>query len=139
MSEKVDAFCNNLRDHLNAVEERLNRVKGNIQAASNESREALEAKKKKIEAHYEADKHKVEEAKAKAANWVEEKKTETDAKIEEWKINREIHKLEKRADRAEDHATSAIYIAAVAVDEADLSILEAVAARMIADEAAAQG
>jgi uncharacterized protein (DUF342 family) len=139
MSEKVDAFCNNLRDHLNAVEERMNRVKANIQASSDESREALEAKRKKIEAHYEADKHKVEEAKAKAANWVEGKKTETDAKIEEWKINRETHKIEKRADRAEDYATSAIYIAAVAVDEADLSILEAIAARMIADEAAAQG
>lgn len=136
MSEKVDKFCNDLRIHLNKVEERLDRVKTSVKTASDETRAAVESKKKKIEADFEADKRKVDEAKANAKSWIEEKKSETDAKIEEWKTNREIHKLEKRADRAEEYAAASIYIAAAAVDEADLSILEAVAARMIADEAA---
>ena len=136
MSEKIDKFCNDLRDHLTAVEDRLNRVKASVQSAADEGREALEARKQKVEADFEAEKHKVEEAKAKAKNWAEEKKAETDAKIEEWKRNRDIHKLEKRADNAEEYAEAAIYIAAAAVDEADYAILNAVAARLIADEAA---
>jgi tellurite resistance protein len=139
MSEKTDNFCNNLGDHLNAIEVRLDRAKASIRSAPDDTREAVEAKKRKIEADFEADKGKVEDAKAKATNWVEGKKAETDSKIEEWKINREIHKLENRADNAEDYAAAAIYIAASAVEEAELSILDAVEARLLSNEVAALG
>ena len=53
-------------------------------------------------------------------------------------MKREIHKLEKRADNAEDYAATAIVIAAAAVDEAEIAILEAVGARMLAEDAAAE-
>jgi uncharacterized protein (DUF342 family) len=136
MSEKTDKFCDDLKAHLNAVEERLNRMKTSVQSAADEGREALEAKKRKVEADVEAEKHKVEEAKAKAKNWAEGKKAEVEADIDEWKKNREIHKLEKRAENAEEYAEAAILIAAAAVDEADYAILDAVASRLIADEVA---
>lgn len=137
MSERVDRFCNDLRDKLNAIEDRLERVKGSIQNASNDTRDAVEAKKRELETAVEAEEQKVAAAKAQAENWFEQKKGETEAKIEEWRVNREVHKLEKRADDAESYAVTAIVIAAAAVDEADLAILEAVAARLIADEAVA--
>ena len=68
---------------------------------------------------------------------IEEKKTETDAKIEEWKAKRDLHKLEKRADRAEDCAAACIMIASDYTWEAELATLEAIDARLLAEEFAA--
>ena len=136
MSEKVDNFCNDLRDHLNAVEERLDHAKANVQSAADEGREAVEAKKKKIEADFATKKDKVEDAKAKAKDWVDRKKAELEMDLDEWIAKREIRKLEKRAEHAEDYAVAAVNVAAAAVEEADYAILDAIASRMIADEAA---
>ena len=138
MSEKVDKFCNDLRGHLNAIEDRLNRTKESVEKASNDTKEAIEAKKAEIKAKTEADKQKVKDAEAKAKNWIETKVAETEADLEDWKTKRDIHKLEKRAEHAEDYAASAIYIAAAAVDEAEYAILDAVGARMLAEDAAAE-
>ena len=63
------------------------------------------------------------------AERVEAKKTE----IEEWKAKREHEKLVAHADRAEDFAATAIIIALAAVEEAEVAILEAVAARIDAE------
>ena len=63
------------------------------------------------------------------AERVEAKETE----IEEWKAKREHEKLVARADRAEDYAATAIIIALAAVEEAEIAILEAVAARIDAE------
>lgn len=136
MSERVDNFCNDLRDHLNAVEARLSEVKASVQSSATETQEAVEAKKKEIEASFKAEEQKVEDAKAKAKNWFEAKAAETEAEIENWKTQREIHKLEKRAGNAEDYAATAIIIAAAAVDEAEIAILDAVSARLLAEATA---
>ena len=77
------------------------------------------------------------DAEAKAKSWIETKVAETEAEIEDWKTKREIHKLDKRADYSEDYAAAAIILAAAAVDEAEMAILDAVVARMLAEETAA--
>jgi hypothetical protein len=59
-----------------------------------------------------------------------------EAKIEEWKHGREVRKLEKRAQRAEDYAAERAWLATVAVEEAEYATLEAIAARLEADEVA---
>jgi hypothetical protein len=64
-----------------------------------------------------------------------DKKEEVDSQIQEWKTNHEMHKLEKRADKAEDYAVAAIEFSAACVAEADLATLEAIAARMDAEGA----
>jgi hypothetical protein len=64
-----------------------------------------------------------------------EKKEEVDSEIAEWKTNREIHKLEKRADKAEDNAVAAIEFSASSVAEAELATLEAIEARLDAEAA----
>ena len=138
MSERVDKFCEKLRTDLNAVEERLDRIKQRIETSKTESRAAVESKIAEVKAKVDAQKRKAEDAKVKMKSRIEEKKAETSAKIEEWKANREQHKLEKRADRAEDYAVWCIVVADDSVYAADLAALEAIEARLLAEEFAAE-
>jgi phenylalanyl-tRNA synthetase alpha subunit len=138
MSERVDKFCNDLRDHLNAVEGHLGQIKQRLDTSGKESRAAIETKVGEAKAKLDAQRQKVDKAKEDAKNRIEEKKAETTSKIEEWKTNREQHKLEKRADRCEDYAAACIFIAADSVAEADLATLEAIEARLLAEEFSAE-
>ncbi|TWT81261.1 CobW/HypB/UreG, nucleotide-binding domain [Planctomycetes bacterium CA13] len=54
---------------------------------------------------------------------------------QQWKANREIGKLEKRADHPENYAVGAIEFAAGCVEEADLATLEAIETRLEAEDA----
>ena len=45
MSERVDKFCNEVWDHLNAIEVWLDRIKSGLRSASGETREAVESVK----------------------------------------------------------------------------------------------
>jgi len=53
----------------------------------------------------------------------------------DWKQKRELHRLDKRAERRENYAADAIFIAAAAIDEANVAFLEALEARLDAEEA----
>lgn len=134
MSKKVDEFCEKLRHDLTSVEDRLSQIKQQIDRSGKETRSAIEAKLGEAKAKVEAQKKEADEALAKVKSRIEEKKSETHEKIEEWKTNRELHKLEKRADRAEEYAAACIIVAADSVTEADLATLEAFDARMLAEE-----
>ncbi len=134
MNDKVDKFRDDLKSHLDSVKSRLDAAKAHLETTANETGEAIEAKKKAIEADMSVRKQKLSDARQHANDWVEAKKTETEDKIEAWKKDREIHKLEKRADRAEDNAFSSIIIAACAADDAEWAILEAIGARLIAED-----
>ena len=65
--------------------------------------------------------------------WVQEKKTITNDKIAEWKAQRQVKKLEARADSAERYAAATTQIAAAAIDEAETAVAEAIVARIDAD------
>ena len=134
MSERVDRFCNDLRDRLSAVEDRLGQIKQRVSDARSESRTVIEAKIAEVKTKAEAQRKHVEEAKANLSSRIEEKKTETASKIEEWKTDRAQHKLEKRADRSEEYAAACIVIAADTVVEAELATLEAIEARLLSEE-----
>lgn len=75
-------------------------------------------------------------AKARLEELVEDKKDETQAAVAEWKANRNRKNLEKRAERAQKYAEACIAAALYSAEEAEVAILEAVAARKDADEAA---
>jgi hypothetical protein len=65
-----------------------------------------------------------------------EKKDELIAKYEDWKTDREIEKLEKHADQKEQQAVDAVVVAAFALLEAEVAIVEALKARKVAIEVA---
>ena len=135
MSEKIDQFCNSLREQLTKVESQLNQVGESIRAAPQEAEAAIHSKLKAAQAVHEGNKQKVTEAKTKIADYVEAKKKEVESEVQQWKTNREIKKLDHRADKAESYAVAAIDYAAAAVAEADLATLEAIVARVEAEEA----
>ncbi len=74
-------------------------------------------------------------AKAKMEEFVEAKKAETHAAVAGWKANRDRKKLDKRAERAEKYADACIEVALFSAAEAQVAILEAVAARRDTDDA----
>ncbi len=95
-----------------------------IQTKLNVAKETLDAKKQEVAA-----------AKAKMEEFVEAKKAETQAAVAEWKANRDRKKLEKRSERAQKYAEACIAVALCSAEEAEVAIIEAVAARIDADDA----
>ena len=137
MSERIDQFCENLRVQLTNVESHLAKVGESIKSAPQQAQAAIQTKIDGAKAQHEQNMQKLSDAKAKLEERVQEKKSEVEGQIQEWKTNREISKLERRADNAEGYAIAAIEFAAAATAEADLTTLEAIAARMEAEEAKA--
>ncbi|MEH2156434.1 hypothetical protein [Nostoc sp.] len=56
--------------------------------------------------------------------------------VDEWKTGRKVKKLEHRADKAENHAATATFLAIATIEEAEKATLEAIAARLDAESAA---
>jgi hypothetical protein len=121
MSEKIDQFCDDLRDRLNAVDDRLQTMKASVESANAETKAAVLAKVNEAGAKVEARKREVETARKNVGAHLETKKLETKDKIEEWKRNREVKQLTSRAERAEEYANWAAVLAMDAVDEAHLA------------------
>ncbi len=136
MSDKIDIFCENLRDKLNNAESSLNRVSENLKSAPQQAADAIRSRIDTAKAQHQANVQKVADTKAKLDEGLQAKKDEVESDIAVWKTNRELHKLERRADNAEDYAVAAIEFAAACIIEADLAALEAIEARLDADAAA---
>lgn len=134
MSAKIDQFCESLRQQLTKLESRVEQAQANLEAAPKKTEQALKEQLAEAKANIEAKKQEAEDAKTKLETWIEAKKTETEASIEEWKTKREQEKLIARADRAEEYAASAIVFALAAIEEAEVATLEAVGARLVAEE-----
>jgi hypothetical protein len=84
---------------------------------------------------FETTKQEATAAKMRLEELVEARKAETKAAVAEWKANHDRKKLEKRAERAEKYAETCIEVALFSAAEAQVAILEAVAARKDAEDA----
>ena len=133
MSEKVDQFCDKLRDRLNAIERRLQTVKADIQSRSEEASKAVRGKLEEAKTKLHAEKERVEKIRANLKARADQKIAETKEVVNEWKKKHETRKLQARAERAETYAADAIAYAMVTIDEAEEAILDAVVARMDAE------
>lgn len=137
MSERVDQFCDELRLHLNALEKQVDNVKSSLQSLPEQGEQALQKSLNETRSKIEAQRKKVEQAQASLKSRAESKITQAKDAINEWKDKREVNKLNSRADRAEQYAADAVYIAIAALDEAEEAIVDAVMARIDAENAAA--
>ena len=134
MNEKINSFTNNLRDKLNAINGRLTSIKSTIEFASQETETTIESKLNEVKAKLKTKKNEFATYRTKLEHLVTEKESEVMSKVDEWKIKRETEHLNRRADRAEDYAASGIAVAMAAINEAEESVLEAIAARLDADK-----
>ncbi len=135
MSDKVDKFCELLRVNITRVEDYISKVGENLKSASTTAEEEVKSKLEGLKATHQNNVDKILESKTRIEARVAEKKAEIDSTVQEWKKNREITKLESRADAAEVYAAFAVEFAMAAAVEADIATLEAVAARIDAEQA----
>jgi len=135
MSEKVDKFCDKLRDRLNAIEGRVQSVKADIQTLPAKAEKALRDKIDAARTKLQVQKERVEKARVDLKVWADQKLAETKEAISEWKAKHEVRKLNARAERAEAYAEAAMVLALFSIDEAEEAVLDAVAARKDADAA----
>ncbi|MGP8266160.1 MAG: hypothetical protein ACLQOQ_09235 [Beijerinckiaceae bacterium] len=130
MPKRIDKFGEALRLKLTNIETGLSSLKSTIDAkaqhAEKDVRDHLGAVNKRIE----QERAKVTAAQAEVKTWVDEQKAATSEKIAEWKTKRETAKLQHRAESTEHYAEATIVLAAAALDEAEHAVLQAWAARL---------
>ena len=135
MSEGIDRLKASLGEKMTHLQARLDNAKARFHEQGVATHAAVQEQLAKARAARDAQMSKFEAAKQRLHDSFEAKKAETEQKIAEWKAARELKKLTKRADRAEERAADAILMAAIALDDADYATLEAIEARIIAEEA----
>jgi flagellar biosynthesis chaperone FliJ len=136
MNEKLDKCCSRLKEEINTVELGIAKVGHHLSSAANKGVDTLEADLKKATANCEAKREQAEHAGQRIRQFIEEAKKNTVAKLEEWKTDRKIEKIEKHADKKEQQAVDAIVVAEFALLEAEVIIVDALKARNMAVEVA---
>jgi hypothetical protein len=139
MNEKIDNFCKELRTKLDGVDKRLNDLKAGAKGATEKAKVVARAQLAALEKRAKDQRAKAQAVDAKAKSWLEEKKTATSEKIAAWKSQHDVKKLAAHAKSAEQYAVASMQLAAAAVDEAERAAVEAVVARMDADDAQTSG
>ncbi len=133
-----------LSEQLKGLSDRVAKAETKAATAQQESKEKVETSIQKSKADAEARrasfKADVQTKQAAAASdWealqadFHQKTQKIKNKIETEKEAREVKKANKRAEDAEDYAVASIMYVYMAVDEAEVAVLEAIAARAYAD------
>ena len=136
MKVNLDQLEKDLHAKLDSGIDQLRSAKAHVENLSKESAEMIQKKLEEVKKVVETTKQEATAAKTKVEDYAETKKAETEATIAGWKANRESKKLEKRAEQAEKYAETCVELALYYYTEAQVAILEAIAARKDADEVA---
>ena len=135
MNVKIDELGKKLHAKLDQGIDQLKTTKAHLETLQKENEATIQTKLSAAKQAVEVKKQEAAAAKTKVEEFVEEKKAETKEVVAEWKANHDNKKLEKRADRAEKYADACVALALYYSEEAEVAILEAIAARQDADEA----
>lgn len=133
--DRVDEFCDHLRDRLKAVEDRVHDFRAKIERDREATTAAIDEEVQSARDALSRIKDDADAARARMRAQLHEKKSETEDVVAEWKRKRQRDKLERRAEDAEAYAAWAVMAATASIDEAALSVLQAVAARLDAERA----
>ena len=131
----LDELGKKLHVNLDRGIDQLKTTKAHLEALQKETEATIQTKLSAAKQAVEAKKQEAAAAKTKVEEFVEDKKAETKEVVAEWKANHDNKKLEKRADRTEKYADDCVALALYYSEEAEVAILEAIAARQDADEA----
>lgn len=136
MNNKLEQCINRVQDEIKTIETSLADTSNHLTTAVEQKAESLEAGWKNALAKCDAKREEAGQAGQRLRQFLEGKKDELISKYEDWKTDREIEKLEKHADKKEQQAVDAVVVAAFALLEAEVAIVEALKARKIAIEVA---
>src|SRR5260221_3146385 len=115
MGQRIDQFCENLRQKLTVTDSGLDGLKAKIEGKATHVEQDVQSHLDKLHKRIEQERAKVSAAQADIKNWAEQRKAVTSDKIVEWKSKWETGKLQSRADDAERYAAAAINVAVAAV------------------------
>jgi enolase len=136
MSTAIDNFTNQLHDNLEAVEDRAKSLNQSIKSATKKNQAEIQLKLDEAKASLADKKQEFDEYRAKLQTQFENKEADVKSSVDEWKANREVKKLEHRAEQAEDYAATSVYVAMAMMEEAEEATLAAICNRMDAEAAA---
>lgn len=141
MGGKADSFCHKIQCQLDSIHDTIANAISCVDSAQNEelSKSTLHQKIQDAHQKYEQGKQKAKESKCQpgqAADMNCEKILELQSQVEQWKKEHEVKQLKQHAKQVEQYAQAAFACATAAVEEADFAMLEAIQARMVAEEAA---
>ena len=136
MNNKLEPCINRVQDEIKTIETSLADTSNHLTTAVEQKAESLEAGWKNALAKCDAKREQAGQSGQRLRQYLEEKKDELISKYEDWKTDREIEKLEKHADKKEQQAVDAVVVAAFALLEAEVAIVEALKARKTAIEVA---
>jgi vacuolar-type H+-ATPase subunit I/STV1 len=135
MNINIDEMGKKLHAKLDSGIDQLKAAKSHLEDFTKETEDAIQSKLDAAKEAVEEKKQEAATAKTKLEEYVEAKKDETTAAVDGWKANRDLKKLEKRAERAEKNADVCVELALYYAGEAQVAILEATGARIDADNA----
>jgi hypothetical protein len=135
MGQRIDQFCENLRQKLTIADSGLDGLKAKIDANAAHAVQDVQTHLQRVQNRIEQGRSKVSAAQADIRNWADERKAATKENVAEWKAKRDLAKLNRRALGAERYAAASIDIAVAAIDEAEQASLEAWLARADVDDA----
>ena len=101
MSAQVDQFCDKLRDRLDTLEVRVQSAKSGIRNLPERGEDAVRAKFEESRNDLQARKERFEQSAANMKARAQQRVAATKEEISQWKAQREVRKLNARADRAD--------------------------------------
>ena len=134
MQVDIDELGKRLHAKLDHGIDRLKTVQAHLESLHKETETTIQAKLSAARETLVALKQEAAAGKAALEKFVEDTKVETHAAVAEWKAKRDRQKLEKRSERTRKYAEASIAVALCAVQEAEVAVLEAVAARRDVDD-----
>ena len=121
-----------LHGKLSSLRERLDRAVEQVRSEG-----TVEQRLAEVRAARRSQAFRMDAARARIRSHLEARLAESEEQLNEWQATHALRPLTARAGRAEEFAADAILIAADALDEAEAAALEAIEARIVADQAAA--
>ena len=134
MGQRIDQFSEAVRSKLTSIDTAYDAIHAKIGGKAQDTQAAIRGQLENVRKRIEQDREKVSAAKAAAKTWLEVHSSATAGRVAQWKAERATHKLQQRADSAEQYAEDAVCVAMAAIDEAEQAALEAWLARHEADE-----
>jgi len=135
MSAQVDQFCSKVKDRLDTMAERIQSTKSQIEGLPDKGEKAVRNLLDNARGKVESRKQQGDQALANLKAKAQQKVAETKEEVSRWKQQRDLQKLNTRADWSEAYASDAIDYAIATVEAAEDAVLEAVVARHDADAA----
>jgi len=137
MGGAAEELKQRLSQQIDAAKRKLEMLKKDISELHDDDMAGLSERQTELRTRLEQQRSRAEQLQSKIATWKNERRNRAIDAITSWEQRREIEKLQAHAQHAEDIALDMVSVAAHDFEEAEQAVLEALAARMEAEQALA--